>query len=350
MNSSICSAFALCGIAIAVSVHPVFAHEGLRADTHAPAGVMQDHTHKKGDVMIGLWVMHDLYGGASQSGDELISRQAIADAGYKSATQSMRMDMVMFDIMYAPTDKITLMIMPQYNRMTMRLSDLPAPTIPRINNTASHAHGSINGAHSVEGVGDTIFGALYSLKKSPSLHAHIGLAVSAPTGSVSKKNADGTFVHYGMQPGTGTWDMLPSLTIGGGGHNTKWGAQASYVWRTENINKSGYVLGDKFASTVWLSQSLIPEISLSLRGNFSSEGRIIGHYNAAHGHSSTVDRQANYGGQRAEIGFGFNIVPTSGVLQGVRLGAEALVPVWQDVNGIQAPKKSGLQISLSKAF
>ena len=320
-----------------------------RPDGHAPAGVMVDHVHKAGDVMIGVAWMHESYGGPNHTGTRKASDAELVAAGYSVRAKAMKMDMVMGHVMWAPTDRITLMAMPMWMRMEMTMLGIGA---------MDHGDGHMDGgshhmlmpgetmSHSVSGIGDTKLGALVSLAGKPELSAHVGLMVSAPTGSVSKKNADGTFVHYGMQPGSGTWDFEPSLTVKGQGDVFGWGVQASYVTRLEKRNESGYQLGDRFAATGWASARVARRLSLSARLVYTDEGAIDGHYNGAHRHASPPDRQANYGGQRIEAGLGANV--TLG--QGLRIGAEAVIPLWQDVNGYQLTKDTGVNLSVSHAF
>jgi len=338
-------------LAITLSPAPALAHDdaapGPRADDHAPAGVMGDHVHQQGEVMIGLRLMRDRSAGPNIAGDDRIGDAAIAAAGYAMRTQSMTMDMAMLDIMYAPTDRVTLMVMPQYMRMDMEMAATGGMAM------GHGGHGAATGMahrHRVEGWGDTQVAALYSMVDRPALRLHATLGVSIPTGAVDRTNPDGTFVHYGMQPGSGTWDVLPAVTVRGGRKAVRWGAQASYVWRTSDHNASGFAFGDRFAVTGWTSYALMPELSASLRGEFEQQGSVLGHYNGPHNHSAPSDRQANYGGKSAAIGFGVNFVPRYGVLTGLRLGSEVMVPVWQHANGIQAPQRWGLNLSLSKAF
>lgn len=315
-----------------------------RPDGHAPAGVMFDHVHKAGDVMLGLIWTHERYDGANYTGTRKASDAEIVAAGFTARAQAMTMDMVMGHVMYAPTDRITLMAMPMWMRMKMTMLGL------------AEAHGGHGGhhalepgdtmSHTVSGMGDTKLGALVALSRNPAFSAHVGLMVSAPTGSVSKKDSDGNFVHYGMQPGSGTWDAEPSLTVQGKGEVFGWGVQASYVDRLEKANDSGYRLGNRFGATGWVSARVDERVSLSARLAYSDEGDIEGHYNAGHNHASPADRQANYGGQRVEAGLGANV--TLG--QGLRIGAEATLPLHQDVNGFQLRKDAGFNLSVSHAF
>lgn len=337
--------------ALAFVVTPAAAHDGPLADGHAPAGVMTDHVHKAGEFMIGLRLSHDRYSGAMHLGSDPVSDLDVANAGYSATVQSMDMDMAMLDLMWAPSDRLTLMVMPQYMRMKMEMRGLPM--IPA-NMGASHAgHMLALGAtmgHSHEGFGDTQVAALLSLRKTANSSLHADFAVSVPTGSVNAKNEAGNFIHYGMQSGSGTWDLVPGLTWTARNGRIGWGAQARYIFRAEDANKSGFRFGDRMETTGWLSYRPAEAVSLSARALYVDEGDIEGHYNGPHSHSSPPDRQANYGGERLELGLGINTVATSGPLKGVRLGGEILLPVHQQVNGYQIEKKSSFQLNLSKAF
>jgi hypothetical protein len=314
---------------------------GQPADSHAPVGVMDDHIHSSGEVMLGLSWMHEDYRGANKRGSETISDAAIAAAGFTTRTQAMTMDMAMLHVMWAPSDRVTLMLMPSWMRMKMTMVGV-AP------GTGGH-HALAVGetmAHTTSGISDTRAGALAALSRDPKLSAHVGLVLSIPTGSVSRKNEDGNFVHYGMQPGSGTLDLQPSVTLRGMQPGFGWGVQASYLARTGTANSSGFKFGDRFSTTAWLSKPVGKSISVSARLAYSDEGSIKGHYNSGHNHASPPDRQANYGGQRLEAGLGANFVVGSGF----QLGAEATLPFYQRVNGIQAPKRFGVNLNLSRKF
>lgn len=320
---------------------------GQRADEHGPAGIMGDHIHKGGEWMIGVSWMHDEYSGANQTGTRKATDAEIAAAGFTSRTRKMTMDMVMLHLMYAPSDRVTFTIMPSWMRMEMTMLGIGAPMTGGMGGHGHHALAPGETAtHAVSGISDTEVGALLLLHRTPSLSVHAGLAVSVPTGSVSRRNHDGSFVHYGMQPGRGTWDVIPSLTVSGGDETLGWGAQARYRFAAESRNESGFRFGDKLDASVWLTRPLSPAAALTARLAYRDEGQIKGHYTGAHNHAAPPDRQGNYGGQLVEAGLGANVI-----LDGKwRLGAEATLPVHQDVNGFQAPKDFGVNLNLSRMF
>jgi hypothetical protein len=324
---------------------------GHRPDAHGPAGVMGDHIHNSGELMIGLEWMHMRHAGATQSGSDPISDADIVAAGYSARTQGMTMDMAMLHIMYAPDDTLTFTLMPSWNRMEMTMLGID----PMATGGGGGGHGGHGGhamafgetmTHAVSGIGDTRAGVAVALSRDSSFGAHAGLELSIPTGKSGVKNDDGTFVHYGMQPGSGTWDLEPSLTLRGMGENISWGLQAKYLVRLEDANKGGFAFGDRLTANGWLSTPLGRSVSLSARLGFTSEGPVEGHYNGPHNHSAPPDRQPNYGGEIVEAGIGANVV----VGEGLRLGGEVTLPLYQDFNGIQLPRDWGLNISLSKMF
>ena len=324
---------------------------GQRADEHGPAGIMGDHVHRGGEFMIGMAYMHEEYGGSNRSGTATIPDHMIAMAGYTARVKNMTMDMAMLHLMWAPNDRFTFTVMPMWMRMEMTMLGIGEHMeMDEGTETSGHAHhGPAPGetmTHSVSGFGDTEVGALVSLSRNPKLSAHAGLAVSIPTGSVSRKNHDGTFVHYGMQPGSGTWDLIPSFTLGGGDEQWRWGAQARYRFRAENRNRSGFRFGDRFDSSIWLSKPLSPVAAVTGRIAYQDEGKVEGHYDGAHNHASPPDRQENYGGQMVQAGLGANVI----VGGNWRLGAEATLPLYQKLNGIQAPKDLGINLNLSRMF
>jgi hypothetical protein len=334
----------------------------LLADQHAPAGVMFDHMHKAGDIMVGFRYAGSFAGGGMLHGENSANDQQVMDEGCTPHMCSMKptdmtMNMYMLDIMYAPTNWLTLMVMPMWMSHEMTMAPLAGMSGGHDDHgtdmgmDGGHSdHGAMGGhSHSTEGWGDTIFGPEIRLAEGPGYHLHISPMVSAPTGSVDFKT-NGVFTHYGMQPGSGTWDFWPSITYTGRANRMTWGAQALGIFRLEEENDSGYRLGDVFQGTFWGSYRIADWISASLRGLYTEQSKIEGHYNDLHNHSSPPDLQFNYGGRFWDIGFGVNTVVTGGPLRGLRLGAEWLQPVMDDPNGYQLKREGTLWANATMSF
>jgi Protein of unknown function (DUF3570) len=391
------------------------AHSG-----NAPAGVMFAHTlDKAGDMMIGYRYMYnnqagDMLHGDKPVNDPLVYNNACFSGGgsgrlnqcFTTPTE-MTMHMHMLDLMYAPTDWLTLMLMPQFVDMDMSMRASRTSRDVNIGNAGGHIDHHISSGHNVGGVGDTGMYGLFKLFDNPNHHANLGLGVSAPTGDVGiqlRRNhkLDGGLIHYGMQLGSGTWDFKPSLTYTGQMERWSWGTQLSGTKRLEGRNKSGFALGDLFQATAWGGYGLTPWLSATVRGVYTWQGRIKGQYSrdkidfnnpsencpkesfqsddgegniffdeesfnaciqdveiqnqalineqdVVH-RSNPADFPGNYGGRYVDVGLGLSATVPSGSLAGNKLSFEWLQPVYTDVNGYQLDRDGALSFTWSYGF
>lgn len=336
---------------------------GSHVGTPAPAGVMFGHMlNQPGAFMAGYRYMWNLQDGAmlhrsNSVSDAEVVANGCGDIECGFTHEEMTMHMHMLDLMYAPTDWLNLMLMPQFMDMDMTLRALEGGAAG-----SEHAHGGADPRHATGGVGDTGMYALFKLFDVPGHHLHVGLGVSAPTGSVKQKvhvqshDADDNavsshqFLHYGMQLGSGAWDFRPSLTYTGQWEQWSWGAQLSGVRRLEDRNESGYALGDVFQSTAWGGYGLSDWLSLSVRGVYTVQGAIRGQFNGPHGTSGPMDFPDNHGGRYWDLGVGLSGEVPSGAFQGNRLAVEWLQPLEDDVNGYQLQRDGALSATWSLAF
>lgn len=326
---------------------------------HAPAGVMFEHMlSNPGDVMVGYRYMYSHQGNHMLHGSGSASDRAIASQGCGNnrkctlAPSHMDMHMHMLDLMYAPTDWLNLMLMPQFVDMNMSQRSLAGISPPETHD------------HETGGVGDTSLYALVKLLDIPGHHLHTAVGISAPTGDVGiKLNAgghhgsgtrypDGTggFIHYGMQLGSGTWDFKPSVTYTGQADQWFWGAQLNGTVRLEDQNASGFILGDVFQSSVWGGYNLLNWLSASVRGVYTEQGKIRAGFNEPHVMTSPVDLPFNYGGRYWDVGFGVSAFVPSGDFANNRVSFEWLQPVEDDVNGYQLRREGALSATWSLAF
>jgi hypothetical protein len=308
--------------------------------------------------------------------------------------------------MVAPTDWLTLMLMPQFMDMDM-------PLYQPITDSASfgHVHQHPGHIHETGGIGDTGMYALVKLFDQPNHHLHTSLGVTAPTGDLGIKLKDGTrnldagFIHYGMLLGSGTWDFKPSLSYTGKANDWSWGAQVGGTKRLEDSNESGFALGDLFETSVWGGYDLTHWLSTSIRAAYTWQGSIKGRYPRSTRRDSTLeglcnkanftsqgdtngdgipdgqlifdqvsynaclasveetkrqydaedrhtpmDFPSNYGGHYVDIGFGLNATVPSGSLAGNKLSFEWLQPVYTDVNGYQLDRDGALSFTWSYGF
>jgi hypothetical protein len=354
---------------------------------HAPAGVMFDHMlPQAGDIMVGYRYMWNSQSGNMLNGSHSVNDAAVVSNGCKEpgsvgcilTPDGMNMSMHMLDLMYAPTDWLTLMLMPQFVDMHMDMRELDgALEAGSLGNIGMHVTHHKQNPHETGGIGDLGVYALFKLFDNGTHYVHATAGLSAPTGDVDVQirrthGTDGGFQDYGMQLGSGTWDFKPSLTYTGHIEDWSWGAQANGIVRMEDKNKSGYSLGDLFQATAWGSYNLNNWLTASVRGVYTLQGAITGQYNGSAGGQfgrTFVDENAdeqfiqssilkfgpqdypqNYGGRFWDVGFGLSAMVPSGDLAGNRFSVEWLQPVHTDFNGYQLDRDGALSATWGVSF
>jgi Protein of unknown function (DUF3570) len=363
-------------------------HHGHQAHgVHGPAGVMFDHMlPQAGDFMVGYRYMWNSQSGNMLNGSHSVNDAAVVSNGCKEpgsvgcilTPDGMNMSMHMLDLMYAPTDWLTLMLMPQFVDMHMEMRGLVGASVTTgESNVDGHIPHHKQNPHETGGIGDLGMYALFKLYDNGTHHVHATAGLSAPTGDVNVQlrrahTTDGGFQDYGMQLGSGTWDFKPSLTYTGHIEDWSWGAQANGTVRMEDKNRSGYSLGDLFQATAWGSYNLTNWLSASVRGVYTLQGAINGQYNGSAGGQfgrTFVDENAdeqfiqssilkfgpqdypqNYGGRFWDVGFGLSAMVPSGDLAGNRFSVEWMQPVHTDFNGYQLDRDGALSATWGVSF
>jgi hypothetical protein len=317
----------------------------------APAGILFEHMlDRKGQMMLGYRYMFARQSGSILRGSRSASDPEVIAAGCEGASCStvperMHMHMHMLEFMYAPTDWLSLMLMPQLVDMNMDLRPLKG-AVPDI-------HGSHG--HSTGGPGDTLAAALFRLLDRGGHRVHAGLGLSAPTGDVDLKlrrthQESRGLIHYAMQLGSGTWDLLPTLTYSAQRTRWAWGAQLGGALRLQQENKSGYRLGNSYEITAWGGPRLTAWLTLFGRLSYSALGSIHGEYEELHSDSGPMDFPSNYGGRYWDLGFGISAVVPHGYLEGNRLSLEWLQALHDDVRGYQLERRGRLSLSWAVEF
>ncbi|NOS75365.1 MAG: DUF3570 domain-containing protein [Methyloglobulus sp.] len=349
-------------------------HGGHQHHSNSPAGIMFDHTlPKAGDFMAGYRFMHNDQRGDLLFGDHSVGLDTVNANGCEGrecavTPNFMAMSMHMLDLMYAPTDWLTLMLMPQWMDMEMTME-------PNLNVQITGGHGG-HGLHTHQagGIGDTGMYALFKAFDHPNHHVTLSLGGTAPTGDVDivlrKTGFNPVYdqlIHYGMQLGSGTWDFKPALTYAGEMDNFLWGAQANATVRLEGKNESGYRLGDIFQGSAWGGYRLTDWLTGTVRGIYTWQDKIHGvlnpsktlQYNPNTGkyelpyipqHIGPFDFPGNYGGQFVDLGLGLNVTIPSGAFQGNTLKFEWLQPIHTDYNGYQLDRDYALNFTWSYGF
>lgn len=275
-----------------------------KPNSHAPIGMMGDHTHEPGEVMFSYRLMH-MYMEGTRIGNNSVSNDVARDygksvfastfpdhecvtghdcgvAGYRVLPTSMRMWMHMFGFMYGLNDTVTLTFM-----------------VPYLQNSMDHERNDgVKFTTRSEGFGDLRFGSLWRLwaVEAPSLGAHrfhMNLSLSVPTGSI-EPTAVAPVAHdggpreirlpYPMHLGSGTVDFYPGITYGGEMGRASWGVQAIGALRLET-NSNNFSKGDAYTVNVHGAYEVIPNtLSSSVRLSWN-------HWDAYDGFDSQINRQ-----------------------------------------------------------
>lgn len=321
------SVAAVCGTA---SAHQGFSFGG--PDGHAPAGVMADHYHKQGELMISYRYMRMEMNGNRIGTDDVSAGEVIdpAGEGFMVTPLDMWTEMHMFGAMYAVNDTVTLMGMLPYVIKEMD-------------------HRTRMGEYFTtrsEGVGDVTAGALVRLFESNSRALHLTLGLSLPTGSIDEEDDTPRCrimgncpaqLPYPMQLGSGTFDPIVGLTWRGDHRTWSWGTQATATFRLGR-NAHGYSQGDKLEVTAWAAKPLLEQLSLSARVTGSDVGNYDGQdeeLEVANSNFIPTAESDLRGGTRAQAAVGLNWAAGDGPLFGHRLAFEWIEPVYQDLDGPQ---------------
>ena len=302
---------------------------------HAPIGVMGDHIHKKGELMLSYRYMFMNMDG-NRNGTSRVSDQTVLQ-DFAVTPTDMDMEMHMLGAMYAVSDDLTLMVM-----------------IPIINLSMSHLTRS--GARfqtQANGLGDIKLGALYSLLKNENHRVHLNAGLSLPTGEIDERDdiplGSQLQLPYPMQLGSGTYDIMPGITYTGFANSLSWGAQVMGTVRLGE-NSNDYTLGDRFETSIWGAYAATDSFSGSLRLAWNSWDNIDG---ADPLLNPTIVPTADpdlRGGERLDIGIGINSLVTTGRLKGLRIALEYLFPIHQDLDGPQLETDGILTTGVQMTF
>ena len=330
-----------------------------RADSHGPIGVMGDHMHEDGEWMIGY-----RFSAMSMSGNQLNGNSVSPDwiasnvpnrffgapmqpPTLRIVPTDMRMQMHMAGIMYGVTDWATITFGGSYIE-----KEMDAITYQGMAGTTRLGTNTMR----TSGWGDARIMSSFRLLQDDTAHAQLNMGLSLPTGSITKRGTMLTpmgtrmtgRLAYGMQLGSGTFDLLPSATYTNRHGNIGWGAQYTGTIRLGE-NDEGYALGDMHQTSGWVSYQPAPWVSLATRVTGRTQGSIDGLDPNIMGPAQGANPD-NYGGETVELSFGVNFVGQIGAIFGHRIAADFIVPVHSDPNGLQMEADWRFVIGYQKTF
>lgn len=253
---------------------------------------------------------------------------------YRVVPTSMDVQSHMFHFMYGVSGNFNLMAMLSYQKKSMNMLTFSGATGTTVRGSSSA---------STSGFGDTTVGALWRIYQNQASDAHLHLGLSLPTGSTTQNvtmlspmpgtmnmTARGS---YGMQLGTGTYDLLPGLTFTRHTNNWSWGT----AWRSRipvGNNSEGYRYGDLHELTGWGGYSTAPGVTVSARITESVQGAIRGSDPMISGLMEGSNPNF-YGGRRTDVFGGVEIAGAPFGYKNKHLSLEAGKTLLQNLNGPQ---------------
>ncbi len=200
---------------------------------------------------------------------------------------------------------------------------------------------------------DTSAALIWRAYEDPIHRVKLNLGMSFPTGS--NHNLGGALLQtgggyvisrafYGMQSGTGTYDVLPGIMYAGTIAPWSWGL--SYRARLPlTYNPEGYMWGNYQEVNAWGGYTWFPGLTTTIRANFNIQSPIAGADWLMQGKLQSANPNF-YGGKRIEMYAGADIDGKLFGAPGFTIGVEGGVPVYQNLNGPQLSKNWQAGIAL----
>ncbi len=324
---------------------------------HAPAGIMGDHGHKKGEWMFSyrhmFMQMHDNRLSGRKITDNAIVRSRPnrfanvigQPSNLRVIPKSMTMEMHMFGGMYAPSDFVTVMIMTNYSKKQMDHTTFKG-------GSGGNRLGEFETRTS--GIGDLQISSILQIYNKNNFNLIMKSGLSLPTGSTNQKdniltpqgNRPKVLLPYSMQNGSGTVDITQGIVGTKSYSHLGYGASWESTFRTHRNN--GYNLGNRHKLTSWLAIQPINQLSISARFEYLKSERINGINSDIVLPVQTAD-PTNSGGDVININIGFNTLNSS-YLKGCRFGFEVSAPLYQKMNGLQMKNSVSLISLVQIAF
>jgi len=304
--------------------------------------VLGGHTHCSGQIMFGYDYTHTHMSGLLEGTREISAAKAFSE-GFGTVHTSMDMDMHMFDVMYAPSDYVTLMAMVPYTQMSMEHL--------KSDGTRFTQH--------TDGFGDADLMALWTVYGNSCTGGNrivLNAGMSFPTGAIdARDHRDGKAalplvpLEYLMQHGSGTYDLLPGITYLGESENWSWGAQTIETVRLGR-NDHDYRLGNEYGGSGWVAYAFTDWLAPSFRVNGKVWQNITGADPALAANTTPEGRPNLRAGSRIDALFGINLFAPKGFLTGNRLSVEGGLPIYQDLKGPQLGTAWMISLRWSYAF
>lgn len=288
--------------------------------------------------MLSYRYMNMAMNGLRQGSNSLSTEMALQD--FMLVPVDMDMEMHMVGVMYAPSDRVTLMAMFNHLSHDMLIQNRMGGRF----RTQS------------DGMGDTGLSALVKLKQWGNNHLHANLGFTIPTGSINPRDTTpmgpNSLLPYPMRLGSGTHDLKLGVTWNRYLDDYSLGAQLMSTLRTGE-NDQNYRLGHENQFSFWAAKSLSHDWSLSARLTAKNRQSIKGNDPRLMMMANmTPTANADFsGGDWVDLNVGINYVSNANNwTNGHRLALEYGHPLMQALAGTQMETAGMLTLGWQKAF
>jgi hypothetical protein len=300
------------------------------ASSHnAPAGIMGDHLHKKGEVM-GMYSasyssMRGIY--------DMTESEALAQ--YGQSPHKMRMRMLMAMGMYGVTDNFNIMVMGHFMDMNM--------TSFMKMGMMTHSH-----EHETSGIGDVEISGLYKIFDDGAQKAQANLGLILPTGSIDEKHNDhGTIkrMSYMMQLGSGSYSLRPQFSWGKRVEQYEFGTQIGGTFRL-NKNSNDYKLGNVYNTTAWAVRNIDERFGVTSRVNYTQTGNVDGADSTLDTSSTATNNPKFQHRKQLDALLGFNV----NIANNVKVLLEGGVPIYQETGKGMMKNRYSVNLALQHSL
>ncbi len=303
--------------------------------------VMGAHTHHKGEWMVGYQLMSMSMNG-NVDGTADLSLSTVFNSGYRMSPTKMHMNMNMVDIMYAPSDATSLMLMIPYITKSMDIELSPMM-------------GGGSFRTESQGIGDISFWVIQTVMERGEHRLLLTPGVSIPTGSIKQTDFSANpmmgeqQLPYPMQIGSGSFRFHPSITYLGEFESwnvgVKFGGSAS-----TGENQIGYKAGSELKLNTWVGVRATDWFSPSLSIESNVIGDIVGNDPLLNPMMTPTADPKLRSGSTSRAMVGLNFLGQSGILENQRLVFEAGAPFYQSLDGPALETDWVVKFRLARTF
>lgn len=357
----------------------------MNAINHGPIGVMADHFHKKGEWMASLRFANmemkkNILNGNSISAEDILKQpnpfskmpmimknsesmlamnevpSKISEHPHSTSMKmpmnlsvipnKMTMRMIMLGVMYAPSDKVTLMGMAMFNDKKMVLDTHQGMMARKYlgsfeTSSSDLSKISLSALFNLYKVEFSRWHAIFGLEKSLGESSEKGMVLTPMNMKTS------ITLPYGMQSSD------KALRLNAGITNVRLIGDfilGNQLLVKKVIDEKDWNFGDEFEYNIWLQGSFNDRASYSFRLNYKDQDSIDGSDKTIMAPVQSAN-PLNYGGKVLNLGIGINaIFDIFGGRHKDRFAFEIIKPIDQNKNGLQMKDGITIHIGFQKSL